>query len=494
MEHPALALAYFWFVPQVKLKFTQHPIKALAEVAAQQLFRYCANMDADFQMPFMELQQAERNIIGACSGLPLALELMGAVLYCDVRDEPRPLNDWEEALAALQHGQNAADSDGKLKHVLDISFRALGPVAQEMFLDVATVLQDQHKEGPLAVWKALPNRVGASLLLESLERRSLLSFTFNGWLEMHDVLAALGRGMVLTEGNHYFGSRLWVQDGNVMGAGEALPVAQLHRVLDTLTCATALQMMNLRNSSQLITLPDSISRLVSLRFLDLSHCTSLTRLPEPFGQLSALKVLALNECENLEVLPNSIGQLKQLQVLWLNQCKQLGQLPESFTQLTGLCELELHWCNALTRLPELFGRLAALESLSLSGGLVALPESIGELTGLKFLALCDINAPPLTFSQLVGLEQLAFEECQFVDLPESFGNLVGLKELSFFNCQQLWTLPESVSQLQALRKLHLTFCEGLVRLPSLFGQLIQLQELDLCGCSKLEALPDSFGA
>lgn len=50
-----------------------------------------------------------------------------------------------------------------------------------------------------------------------LERRSLLSTSSTGLLQLHDVIAFFGRGIVLDLSSTFFGSRVWVQDGRVMG-------------------------------------------------------------------------------------------------------------------------------------------------------------------------------------------------------------------------------------------------------------------------------------
>jgi hypothetical protein len=88
-----------------------------------------------------------------------------------------------------------------------------------MFLDVATILRGERREDVLAVWIAR-HTVAAFTYYVDLLRRSLLGADAEGRLVMHDVLLALGRGIVLHQKTgfaEHLGSRVWVQDGNVMG-------------------------------------------------------------------------------------------------------------------------------------------------------------------------------------------------------------------------------------------------------------------------------------
>src|SRR5271165_917630 len=68
---------------------------------------------------------------------------------------------------------------------------------------------------------------------------------------------------------------------------------------------------------------------------------------------------------------------------------QLSALPESIGQLSGLQELYLSH-NQLSALPESIGRLSGLQELNLSRNqLSALPESIGQLSRLQELYLSN---------------------------------------------------------------------------------------------------------
>ena len=65
-----------------------------------------------------------------------------------------------------------------------------------MFLDVATVVAGQPKDLVMAVWVAW-HGPAAPTLYDGLVRRCLLGVNKDDGLVMHDVLAALGRGLLL---------------------------------------------------------------------------------------------------------------------------------------------------------------------------------------------------------------------------------------------------------------------------------------------------------
>jgi hypothetical protein len=104
--------------------------------------------------------------------------------------------------------------------VLTHSLAGLSESRVSMFLDVATILRGQPLELVMAVWTAWHGKAAVTFY-KDLVRRSLLGADANGMLVMHDVLVALGRGVILQQKPGlavHFGSRLWVQDGEVVGA------------------------------------------------------------------------------------------------------------------------------------------------------------------------------------------------------------------------------------------------------------------------------------
>jgi hypothetical protein len=126
------------------------------------------------------------------------------------------------ALAALQQGNPGGGSEGALEGVLTHSLTGLSETHVSMFLDVATILRGERMQEVRAVWKAWHGDAAATYHAD-LVRRSLLGTDEKGRLVTHDVLVALGRGIILqSKGGleEHFGSRMWVQDWQVMGCAQ----------------------------------------------------------------------------------------------------------------------------------------------------------------------------------------------------------------------------------------------------------------------------------
>jgi hypothetical protein len=110
-----------------------------------------------------------------------------------------------------------------LQRIVDDSLLKMPPGQQGMFLDVATVLRGQPKEAAKAVWRAW-HKSNASSWLHDLQNLCLIDVDEAGNLQMHNVIAQLGRGILLnctwgsnsSKGPHY-GSRVWVEQGAEKG-------------------------------------------------------------------------------------------------------------------------------------------------------------------------------------------------------------------------------------------------------------------------------------
>eukprot|EP00878_Enallax_costatus_P038372 GHUV01043584.1.p1 GENE.GHUV01043584.1~~GHUV01043584.1.p1 ORF type:complete len:350 (+),score=45.47 GHUV01043584.1:261-1310(+) len=217
---------------QVNHQLLHRQMVQLPAAASVQLLHASANLDPDFQMPSKELLDAEMALIAACKGLPLALQLTGASLYAKEHNKPPPVAQWKEALTALQDGRNEADSENLLKGILSTTFKALQPAQKHMFLDVAAALRGQPTDLALEVWD-IWHGGGARQRFEGLERRNLLSHR-RGNLQMHDVLVALGRNLLLNGGEELptelYGSRVWVdQKGVLQGYRKVSAICKVSR-------------------------------------------------------------------------------------------------------------------------------------------------------------------------------------------------------------------------------------------------------------------------
>lgn len=107
-----------------------------------------------------------------------------------------------------------------------------------------------------------------------------------------------------------------------------------------------LEILNLKDCSRLLSLPESTCELKSLREVILSNCSNLQTVPyipsavelfyidgtairelPSLKHLYRLKQLDLESCSKLERLPNSICRLKSLEEVVLSNCSNLKTVP-----------------------------------------------------------------------------------------------------------------------------------------------------------------------
>jgi hypothetical protein len=121
----------------------------------------------------------------------------------------------QAVLDALQHG----GVHDKLEHIVDFSLQQM-PVAQQgMFLDVAAVLIGQQADTAQLMWRAWHGD-RAVLWFQQLQSCCLVEVDYKGLLQMHDLISARGRTIVLDSswGNgKHFGSRVWCDGGKMLG-------------------------------------------------------------------------------------------------------------------------------------------------------------------------------------------------------------------------------------------------------------------------------------
>jgi hypothetical protein len=129
-----------------------------------------------------------------------------------------------------------------LANIIDHSLLRLKPQQQGMFLDAATVLRGQPVDLAEAVWRAW-HGLEASGWLEELQRRCLVAVDEDLQLQVHDVMAARARGILLDSqwggtGLHY-GSRVWLQDGKLQGVTQVRLLAAMPAVWRLGLCESA---------------------------------------------------------------------------------------------------------------------------------------------------------------------------------------------------------------------------------------------------------------
>lgn len=145
-----------------------------------------------------------------------------------------------------------------------------------------------------------------------------------------------------------------------------------------------------------------------------------------------------------------------------------------------------------TILPPVFSQLTNLEYLEINASeITIIPTSIGDLSKLKTLIICNGYDPiriPSELGKLTQLTKLQLYNYHFGSLPSEIGNLVNLE--STMLCGDLTELPSSIQNWKKLRSLYLAG-NNFKKTPSPVFHLTQLENLDLSD-NKLSQLNDSI--
>ncbi|KAF7852399.1 hypothetical protein BT93_L0944 [Corymbia citriodora subsp. variegata] len=468
--------------------------------------------------PPAEYVSLSKTAVEICSGLPLALEIIGSHL-CG-----KDTNEWKNVLKNLETIPN-----GEVKRKLNISFEALETREQEIFLDVCCFLVGLDVRIVTYMWDSC--KFSPECSLEVLKQRSLIKIAKGNRLWVHDQLRDLGREVVRERANlkPEKQSRVWDHEEAIdvleIKEGrkkiEAIRLKFDRQFQDFIKKEKYVSLSNLRylqvdwgaldennvqhfpstNSFQgnpmllpklrwlswhnfpiffkftacslkkLVILDLSRSKIIdewegwnhlkmakNLKVLNLTGCKNLHRTPD-FSAHKNLERLILEGCTKLVQVDRSIGELKQLVLLNLKGCWNLEKLPDEMEELEALTELLVDE-TSITNIPE-WKRMEKLETLS--------ADCCEDLSKCN-LAGCSTSLLYLDLSR-TGISELPFG---------NFGSLVELR-LTWLNIREL---PNSIGTMKNLRVLDIS-STSLVELPSAIGMLEQLEEIDASYCGRL---------
>ncbi|KAL3730495.1 hypothetical protein ACJRO7_027497 [Eucalyptus globulus] len=487
-------------IREFKYQFEDYEMVRLSKDDALKLFSRCAFND---DSPPADYHTLSKGIVSTADGLPLALEAIGSSLF---GEEEREI--WEEWLEKLKKTPHE-DVLGKLK----ISYDALNPDQQQIFLDVACFFIGENKTNPMYVWKDC--ELSPEISLEVLTKRCMIKVLDNDIFEMHDQFRDLGRVIAKKER-----TRLWDKDGIICElrstenkeSFEALSfsapwdgktitseqikwfphlrILRLYEVIcqgDFTGCLSDLRWIDLSyaytdythvhsnkrleatnllhlenavvvNLSGLDITKDVLQSLIEgarkLKVLTIRYNELINGTPT-FREDSVLEELAISSFWSLMRIDHSIGKLKWLTHLKIKSCYRLRKLPEQIGKLQNLQHLSLKSCHDLIELPDSVSKLEKLMKLDVSSTNISrLPNSIDRLRNLLFInASCtQIEELPSTMSKLCQLKTL---------------------DLTFYKIQELPKLPRSLTTLKLASELLLT-------VPDL-SYLTNLAELFLSG-------------
>jgi energy-coupling factor transporter ATP-binding protein EcfA2 len=166
-------------------------MKPLEENQARELFMFNALGNGN-HVPTKDFNTICMKIIEACGGLPLSLEVLGFFL-CNTKE----LEMWEGALSKLKSGQSftGGNDNEKLWSVLKISYNHLDKQLQNMFLDIACFFSGLKISTICRAWTR--DYECPKFELQNLQHRSLIQWTKDGILYIHDQLQDMGQNIAM---------------------------------------------------------------------------------------------------------------------------------------------------------------------------------------------------------------------------------------------------------------------------------------------------------
>ncbi|KAF8035672.1 hypothetical protein BT93_C1642 [Corymbia citriodora subsp. variegata] len=480
--------------------------------------------------PPVDYNKLSKEMVCVAGGLPLALEVIGSLLYR--KDEAI----WIETLDKLR---NIPEKEVQKK--LKISYDVLDEFQQHIFLDIACFFINEDMNDPIYMWTDC--RILPPSGIEVLINMSLIKILKNNKLWMHDQLRDLGREIVRQESpiNLEKRSRLWIKEeildvisskerkGKVQGLDldgrhtpillrdeefERFPHLRLLKLCcgtfvgDFANCHTKLRWMswdspppdfrvanmNLQNVVVLklstnhfndSDVQSLIKMAHKLKVLSLQDCPSITRTPNVSG-CSTLK-----SCPSLEELPDEIGGLGTLKRFSLKHCYRVGKIPESIGKLRCLLTLDIS-STSINELPNSVGGLPKLEFLSMASTKIKeLPKSILSWALLLELDLsfAEIIELPESIGNLKMLKVIQVGHNPIKKFPHALGRLKNLEELHAPDCKLEGEIPTEIGELSKVKILVLRFNERVI-VPRAIVMLPVLQMLDLNTCSEIQELPE----
>ncbi|KAF8029650.1 hypothetical protein BT93_E2161 [Corymbia citriodora subsp. variegata] len=446
---------------------------------ARQLFCERALGCAKPPLDYMDISE---KVINALGRLPLALDVIGSTLRGKCK------STWENILYKLKKVMNK-----DVKKKLMISYEALDPNQQQIYLDIACFFINQEKTTAMKYWDVVfgyPTEIEVKILT----RMSLIKIIDYDELWMHDQLRDLRRDIIHPESCniHLRGSRLWLPK-------DAFHLVQRKKATKNIV---ALNLGTPEPDATYRFTHKEFVRLVNLRFLQLDHGNFQGDFKNHFYKLRwlswsncPLEFLATNfGLENLVVLELSGNNItkdwggwhqimvaKRLKVLKLLDCPLLRKMPK-FLAISSLERLILR-CNQLGKIDKSIGFLQHLDYLEIfSQELSVLPHSIGNLVNVKHLILScwELQKLPDSIGQLESLLELDVRHTRMLE---------NLEELSA-SCEHLeGEIPSEIGALSSLKILDLSggHFSGL---PTTINQLTNLQKLNLWGCRSVQQLPE----
>ncbi|XP_024165351.2 uncharacterized protein LOC112172298 isoform X2 [Rosa chinensis] len=439
-----------------------------------------------------EYRELSNSFVKYCSGLPLALKVLGSHLCT------RTVDEWSAELARLDE-----DPHKDIFSILQLSFDGLKNTEKDIFLDIACFFRGESQYRVRKILESCDFHpgVGISVLVE----KHLINVEEDK-LWMHDLLQQMGWHIVrqespepgkrsrlwLNENSHeYQHSRPWFDEDTRDVVTENLGIYAVQGVYLSVLEKEKIQLkadpfLNMRKLRLLkicnVNLVDVRFEYLSnkLRLLEWHECP-LESLPSSFRPDKLVELKLPNS--RIETLWNQRLCLEKLILMDLSYCQYLVKTPD-FSNFPNLVELTFEGCRKLSDVHPTLWRLKNLMIANLKDctSLERLPNSIS-LQSLAILVLSGCSKLD-EFPEIVGnretLAALYLDGTAIRELPTTIGCLSGLIRLNLCACKNLVGLPSFICSLKSLRYLRLSYSSRIDQLPEDIGSLENLEKLDAC--------------
>ncbi|KAG2385026.1 TMV resistance protein [Vigna angularis] len=530
-----------WFGPGSRVIITTRDEQLLKSHGIKRTYEMEAlNFDDSLQLLIWNAFEREKvdpsyedvlkRVVTYASGLPLALKVIGSNLYS------KSVEEWESAIEHYKRIPN-----GEILEILKVSYVALGEEEKSVFLDIACFFNESSLEEVENILDVLydndmKHHIGV------LVDKSLIGFWRDGedYIDMHDLIEDMGRHIEWQKSPEEPGKRrrLWlkkdilhvlkhdkgtskteiiildfdwsiyerektvewnpnafrrmknlkiliIRDGKFSKGPNYFPESL--RVLEWHGYPSNSLPSNF-DPSNLVTCKLPHSHFTSFEFLDSSKkfenlsvlnfdcCKFLTKIPD-MSDFVNLEEVSFNRCESLVAVHDSIGLMSKLKILQAEHCIKLTNFPP--LNLPTLESLKLSFCSSLEKFPEILEKM----------------ENIRKLV----LEKLPIKELPLSFQNLIGLEELFLSSCKIVHLPnlstlsvtEDNGGSMVPSKLECFSAQSCNLNDNFFSagfmQLAQVRILSLRD-NNFKHLPECIKEFHNLNELDVSYCKHLEEI------
>ncbi|XP_050237160.1 disease resistance protein RPV1-like isoform X2 [Mercurialis annua] len=400
--------------------------------------------------PVENFEQQSKRAVDLCSGLPLALQVLGSSL------SGKSTQVWESALQKLE-----AIPDSKVQRILRVSFDSIeDDHDKSLFLDIACFLTGMEKDYAISILQGC--KFYAVVGINNLIARCLLTINEGNKLMMHQLIRDMGREIVRQESPEDPGkrSRVWRDK-------DAFSILRGHTGTGTVKGLTLnLEMLKEASAGELNTKGTHCEDSTDEPILHNQGNLSIQYSRGIFSRQPVSRGLA-NPFYEVNLKTKAFAEMDRLKLLQLGSVKLSGDY-ENFPK--GL--VWLFWSGfPLKSIPNTFQleKLAVLDMRRSS--------LINVWKGTRFL----VDLKILNLSHSHGL----------VKTPNFMG-LPSLERLKLKNCINLVELDESIGYLKQLIVLDLRGCKNLKRLPREIGLLVSLEKVNLCNCSKLDQLPEEM--